>query len=340
MSNTNTTTPLIQPSQNDVNGGVANDGKRALEKYVRELFKAVNGISYFLPGFNALPTSAANLVLIVPAGEAYISGYYVKWGQTSVTLPSSSTSHIFVKLIFSGGLASNVQIEDNTSGTHPADAIKYGTVVTSGSAITASTDQRLLDGNQRLRRAVISATGSTAWIVPANVTKVRGRLWGAGGGGGGGGGGEGSFGGGSGAAGERGGYVEAVLTVTPGATVTVVIGAGGALGAGGAFNVAGGADGTAGSAGGTSSLSGTGFSFTANGGAGGAKGLGAPSGGPTGADARYSPNPGTATQSSGTADVLSHGGGRSGGSGGAGGSSAGNGVAGTAGQDAVAVLDY
>lgn len=339
MSNTNATTPLIQPSQNDVNGGTSGDGKKALEKYVRELFKALNGISYQISG-NALPTSAANLVLIVPAGSAYISGYYVTWAQTNVTLPSSSTSHIFVKLVSSGGLASNVQIEDNTSGTYPADAIKLGTVVTSGSAITASTDQRLLEGNQRIRRAVISATGSTSWIVPANVTKIRIRQWGAGGGGGGGGGGEGSFGGGNGVAGNRGGYVEAVLSVTPGATVTVVNGPGGSGGSGGAFNVSGGGNGSAGSDGGTSTLSGTGFSFTANGGPGGAAGTGATAGGPAGTDAIYSQNPGTATQTTGTADVLSHGGGRSFGARGVGGGPSGNGTAGSAGQSAVTVIDY
>lgn len=339
MSNTNATTPLVQPSQNDLGGGASGDGKKALEKYVRELFKAVNGISFFTSG-NALPTSAANLVLIVPAGSAYISGYYVTWAQTNVTLPSSSTSHLFVKLIFSSGLVSNVQFEDNTSGTHPADSIKYGTVVTSGSAITSSTDQRLLDGNQRIRRAVISATGSTSWIVPANVTKIRVRQWGAGGGGGGGGGGEGSFGGGNGVAGNPGGYVEAVVSVTPGATVTVVNGTGGSGGSGGSFNVSGGGNGSAGSDGGTSTLSGTGFSFTANGGPGGPAGTGATAGGPAGTDAIYSPNPGTATQTTGTADVLSHGGGRAFGTRGVGGGPSGNGTAGSSGQSAVTVIDY
>lgn len=337
MSSTNITTPLVQPSQNDLNGGVANDGKRALEKYIRELHKAINPESYIVSG-GLLPTSAANLILIVPAGVAYISGYYVTWAATNVTLPASSTSHIFVKLIFSSGLVSNVQIEDNTSGTAPSDSVKLGTVVTGGSTITGSTDQRLF--STRVRRDVISASGTTNWPVPANVTKIRIRQWAPGGGGGGGGGGEGSFGGGAGVAGERGGYVEAVVSVTPGATVTIVNGAPGPGGAGGAFNVSGGGDGTAGTAGGNSSVSGTGFNFSANGGPGGPAGKGAPSGGPAGSNASYSPNPGTATQSSGTADVLSHGGGRSGGTGGAGGGPTGNGVAGTSGQSGVTVIDY
>ena len=339
MGNTNTTTPLIHPSQNDVNGGVANDGKRLLEKYIREWHKALSVIGYVISG-GVLPSSGASLVCAVPSGVAMISGYYVTWAATNVTLPASQTSHLFVKLTFSGVNASGVQIEDNTTGTHPADSVKLGTVTTSAGAITASVDQRLLDGNQRIRRVVISATGSTSWIVPANVTKIRIRQWGAGGGGGGGGGGEGSFGGGNGAAGNRGGYVEAVLSVTPGATVTVVNGSGGAGGSGGAFNVAGGGNGGAGSDGGTSTLSGTGFSFTANGGGGGGGGTGATAGGPAGTDAVYSPNPGTATQTTGTADVLSHGGGCSFGPRGAGGGPTGNGTAGTAGQNAVCVIDY
>jgi len=324
MSNTNITTPLVQPSQNDLNGGVANDGKRALEKYIREWHKALNGISYQITG-NALPTSAANLVLIVPAGSAYISGYYVTWAATNVTLPASSVSHIFVKIISASGLATNVQIEDNTSGTYPADAIKLGTVVTSGSAITTSTDQRLLDGNQRIRRAVITAAGATSWIVPANVTRARFRLWGAGGGGGGGAG----DGAGYGQDGARGGYVEAMVSLTPGATVTITIGAGGLAGAGGATAN----DGSDGQAGAVSSIVGTGFSFTANGGGFGLKGL------TTGPRFLMPASRGTATQSVGTADVLNHGDGMANGVGGAGAVSS-PGTAGTSGSNAVCVIDY
>lgn len=321
MSNTNATTPLIQPSQNDVNGGVSGDGKKALEKYVRELFKAVNAISYQITG-DALPTSAANLVLIVPAGSAYISGYYVTWAATNVTLPASSTSHIFVKLISASGLATNVQIEDNTTGTYPADAIKLGTVVTIGTAITASTDQRLLDGNQRIRRVVISATGLTNWIVPANVTRIRVRMWAGGGGGGGGG-----DGGGFGVSGYRGGYVEATLTVTPGATIAVTNGAGGAGGAGGSA----GGDGTAGSDAAHSTLVGPGFNFSANAGPGGAPGIGSSSGGGNGL---WFYHHGTAQAAAGTADVLMHGGGMAPGIGGN------AGVAGTAGQNGVTIIEF
>ena len=337
MGNTNTTTPLIHPSQNDVNGGVANDGKRLLEKYIREWLKAVNAISYQITG-NALPTSAANLVLIVPAGSAFISGYYVTWAATNVTLPASSTSHIFVKLISASGLATNVQIEDNTSGTYPADAIKLGTVVTSGSAITSSTDQRLLDGNQRIRRAVISATGTTNWIVPANVTRARFKQWAPGGGGGGGGGGSSSNGtsGGNGGPGHRGGYLEAVVPLIPGSTVTIVNGAGGSPGSAGASE---GGNGGGGGNGGTSSIVGTGFSFSNPGGNGGD--AGAAGGTSNGASAVWGFRNAIPTASVGALDVAINGGGNGPGVEGAGGNSSGSaGGVGGAGSNGVTIIEF
>lgn len=335
MGNTNTVTPLIHPSQNDVNGGVTNDGKRLLEKYIREWHKALNGISYQITG-NALPTSAANLVLIVPAGSAYIAGYYVAWAQTNVTLPASSVSHIFVKLISASGLATNVQIEDNTSGTYPADAIKLGVVTTIGTAITTSTDQRLLDGNQRIRRVVISATGVTNWIVPANVTRGEFHQWAPGGGGGGGGGASILFGtnGGDGAPGNRGGYLRAMVTLTPGSTIVITNGAGGSPGSGGAQD----ADGSGGGAGGASSISGPGFSFSNPGGPGGTAGL---TGGTSNAThALWKFRSALPSASSGSLDVAIDGGGNGPGIEGAGGTSGNPGTAGGTGRPGVTIIEF
>ncbi len=336
MGNTNATTPLVHPSQNDINGGTTNDGKRLLEKYIREWHKALSGISYVISG-GVLPGSAANRDLIIPAGVAFISGYYVTWAQTTIAnLTASNTSHIFVKLTFGSGLVTGVQFEDNTTGTHPADSTKLGTVTTSGSAITSSVDQRLLDGSQRLRRAVISATGTTNWIVPANVTRLRIRQWGAGGGGGGGGGGDGGSNAGSAATnGQPGAYVESLVMVTPGETITVINGTGGSGGPGGGGN----ADGQNGNAGGSSSIAGSAFSFAAAGGDGGLKGLGYPPGGPApAANYKSNPNVAQATQSSGTADALVHGGGRAGGRGTDGAIT--TAAAGAAGQHALTIIEY
>lgn len=331
MGNTNVVTPLVYPSQNDLHGtGPTGDGNTALEKYNREIFKAVQTESYFLSG-TALPTTAADRNLIVPAGSAYISGYYVTWAQTTVALPASVTSHIFVALMFSGGLVSAVQIVDNTTGTAPSDSIKFGTVVTSASAITSSTDQRLFGGT-RIRRAVITAIGLTNWVVPANITLVRMRVFGAGGGGGGGGPGDGiSQAGGNGAPGRPGAYVEVVQAVTPGSIVAVTLAAGGSGGSGGS----GGGNGSTGAAAGQTTLTGTGFSFTADGGTGGEGGFSVANGG---ASRPHLYLPATASQSSGVADLLWHGGGLAGGALGAGQINAG--VAGGAGQSARCIIEY
>jgi hypothetical protein len=102
------------------------------------------------------------------------------------------------------------------------------------------------------RMAVI--TSSEPWIVPAAVTRIKARLWGAGGGGGAG-GGLGYVGGG----GAGGGYVEAFFGVTPGQVLTLSVGVGGTAsvdgGAGGPTSLdvlataGGGSSGTVGGAG-------------------------------------------------------------------------------------------
>jgi hypothetical protein len=83
---------------------------------------------------------------------------------------------------------------------------------------------------------VLSATGGGNWGVPAGVTTLKYRVWGAGGGGGGSGGT--STSGGSGGGG--GGYVEGVVAVTPGETISYTLGQGGSGGVN-ANGIAGGA---------------------------------------------------------------------------------------------------
>ena len=100
--------------------------------------------------------------------------------------------------------------------------------------------------------------GTTAWVVPAGVTAVFARVYGAGGGGG------GALNSSCAATGGgAGGYAEGFIAVTPGSTISVVVGAGGAGGTAGGGN---------GAAGGTSSFT-SGISCT-----GGGAGQGASSG--------------------------------------------------------------
>ena len=86
---------------------------------------------------------------------------------------------------------------------------------------------------------VYSSAGSSPWVAPAGITRVKARVVGAGGGGG----AAGSTGGAGGGGG--GGYGEGIYTVTPGNSYTVTVGAGGA----------GGTSAGNGGAGGTSSFS-------------------------------------------------------------------------------------
>ena len=65
--------------------------------------------------------------------------------------------------------------------------------------------------------ATFGTPGSSSWAVPAGVTSVTVKAWGAGGGGG----------GGYGAAGGGGGFAQATITVTPGESLTVYVGGGG-----------------------------------------------------------------------------------------------------------------
>ena len=79
------------------------------------------------------------------------------------------------------------------------------------------------------RFATFTASGS--FTVPAGVTTIRGRVWA--GGGGGGGSSSASYGASGGGGGE---YVEQSVAVTPGAVLTITVGAGGAQGTAGGGN--------------------------------------------------------------------------------------------------------
>jgi len=120
---------------------------------------------------------------------------------------------------------------------------------------------------------VVVATGTRNWVVPANVTTIHAQVIGAGGGGGGYGDDYTYYG-----AGGGGGEVSLLttLTVVPGETLILGVGAGGAGGAGGGA----GASGTAGLAGGSSYVNrgGTTLIDAAGGGAGGGAGSGAHAG--------------------------------------------------------------
>ena len=326
MGSTAVTNDRIWPSQNDVNGGVSGEGKTWLELAHRLMNLSIKNENSLISG-GALVTSAT-LVEPVPSGEAYIDGRYVSWPATNVTLPASSTSHLFVKVVKSAGLVTGVEIEDNTSGTPPADSVKLGTATTSGSAITSVTDQRLLSRNKilpRLSRTIASDT----WRCPEGITEALVHVRGAGGGGGGGGGGK-NVGasdagepGDTGLPGLPGEDVWRIVTVTPGTNYTRTVGTGGAGGSGGA-NGSPGANGANGSDGGAST-----FGALASA-AGGRRGIGGRGGAVSSATFTFPSAVGlSTTNGDGEGQPGLGGGGGNGGSGGAGSS----GVAGGNGKD-------
>jgi hypothetical protein len=104
-----------------------------------------------------------------------------------------------------------------------------------------------------LSPVTFATPGSFDWIVPSGVTSVTVHLWG--GGGGGGGSLDGTWAGYAAGGGGGGGYTTATVTVTPGATLPIVVGAGGT----------GGLPGSGGQPGGTTWFNGT---LSAGGGAG------------------------------------------------------------------------
>jgi hypothetical protein len=62
--------------------------------------------------------------------------------------------------------------------------------------------------------------GAASWVVPANITEIIGKAWGAGGG-------AGVTNGGTGGNGAGGGFAQARIAVTPGETLTIYVGTGG-----------------------------------------------------------------------------------------------------------------
>jgi hypothetical protein len=336
MGSTAVAGELIWPSQNDLYGanvgGAVGDGVMHYERQRRKALGSVAGRNNYVLSGGALPASDPDLTITIPTGSAIIEGHYCEWPATSITLPATNTSHVFVKLVFSGTLITGLEIEDNTSDTPPAASTKLGTATTSGSAVTSTTDARILGpGFSAL------LTSGTSYSVPAGIYRLRARLFGAGGGGGGGGEGE-DVGapqtGASGAAGTAGG-------TTIFSSLTANGGGAGPGGAGGGAGVAGLGDGQHGTAsGGDVNLTGGGQ----RGGTGGNGGdAGAASGDPglegkPGGDGGYcekflSVTPGsTISYSIGAA-----------GTGGSAGSGAGNGFDGSAGQSGQAgriVLDF
>jgi len=133
-------------------------------------------------------------------------------GDSSTALATTQ----FVQNTIAGGLANTA-----LTGTPTAPTAAPGTSTTQ-IATTAFVGQEITRASMQ---QIFTASGT--FTVPTGVTKLKVRVWGGGGGGG------GSTGTGSAASGGGGGgYCEGVATVTPGASIPIVIGTGGSAGSG------------------------------------------------------------------------------------------------------------
>lgn len=240
-------------------------------------------------------------------------------GGTVVTLTGTGFAS-GGSITFGGVAGTSYTFLSSTSARATTPSHNYG-VVDVKYINADTTEGTLTNGFTYTATAVTYNSGSGNWTVPSNVTTVQIEVWGAGGGGGGGGAGSGSNGASGGAGG---GYCKKnALTVTPGSTISYVVGAGGA---------GGGTDETDGVAGGNSSANSG--AYVANGGAKGINGEGSHSGSTAGGTASGGDTNTTGGSGTGVAAGNNGGAGGAGANGGAGGaggvesvSAAGNGTA-------------
>lgn len=177
----------------------------------------VNQFNAYTAVWNALQTyymrldGTTPMAAALPMGTNKITGL----GAGTVSTDAVNKGQIDLKLNLDGSLPMTGplamganKVTGLAAGTADTDAVN----VLQARTLTASFSTR----------AQYAAAGTTPFIVPAGVSKVKVRLWGGGGGGGVPGNAATLFGGGGGA------YAEATLTVTAGESLTVIVGAGGA----------------------------------------------------------------------------------------------------------------
>ena len=179
-----TATAHVFPSANDLEGAQPNGwGETLYEKNLATFWLAGLQVNNYTISGAVLPASDADLTVPIPTGKFWLDGRFVEIAATNITFPASSTSFLFAKLLKDvNGNVSSVAFEHNTSGTPPADATPIGSLVSSGSAITSTTDRRIVATGY-----VEVLTSGTSWSFPAGITRVYAEVLGASGGGGGGG---------------------------------------------------------------------------------------------------------------------------------------------------------
>lgn len=161
-------------------------------------------------------TANALTATLNPAPQALSSGLKV---VLSITATSTDVATLNLN-----GLGAKPILRPAGTPLLPGDLISGATptlVYNGASWVLLSTPQ-----NGKVGKAVLQTVGTGSFTVPDGVTRLKVRLWGAGGGGGG-----SRSAGSAGSAGASGGYCENEVSVTPGQVIAYTIGAGGAGGA-------------------------------------------------------------------------------------------------------------
>lgn len=195
-----------------------------------------------------------------------------------VALSSTNTAGPITGTLTEGLLVYNTA----TSGTSPNDVSPgfYYYTGTIWAKLGSQTSVNELTTNNYKSISVYETPGTYTWVVPDGIYKVTAEMWGAGGGTGGNGGDYRLYRtsgwiystGGTGAIGAQGGYNKITISVTPGQTFSVVVGAPGTTGTNGVGgeNNTPATSGTSGGAGGFSKF----HTYQADGGSGGSGGDG------------------------------------------------------------------
>jgi hypothetical protein len=230
-------------------------------------------------GFNAVfvgnNSSSYTYTFTTPSGS-------ILWNNTTSANVTPNTT-IGIYFLVSDGtnyiLNSYSDITGVTAGTYGSNTQIPQVTINAKGRVTSATALSLFTAQN-----TVVFTSSGTWTVPQGVTTILVSGC-AGGGGGGGGGASNSTSGGAGSGGGGGAgqsVIKKTISVTPGSTITVTIGAGGSAGSGGAAN--GGSGGNGGNGGNTTLVTGstTLLSLTAGSGGSGGSGGGGAGGGSNG----------------------------------------------------------
>lgn len=135
----------------------------------------VSNMNKVTSGF-VLPASDPDLTLSIPSGSAIVAGLLVvKSSPENIVLAPSTTNHIFLQAVMDAGFnLLSANFVANTSGTPPANSIKIGTAVTSGSAVTSTTNEL---ENFTIDRINGFSTSVTPAVNAIPVHDIYGNIW-------------------------------------------------------------------------------------------------------------------------------------------------------------------